>query len=408
MESFISTLVSLLLVLGFGSCSSEKSLLPSDPLPPSGEEEHPVEKDPLAPGAMYDWETLRDGEMLPSDMVLIYGGGRNRNNPAVWRKEHFADYLSYVDEQGKEHWLFDGFLFLEIFDWDESKQQGCKFLNGMRYNNHPLRAACKEDWARLIRYYFEHSSGIAALDAAACQTQSRLGDPTYKTRVVIGLPEPIRQYSENDTSTRYWGEVDGRRLDFGLKNDRLTACRWFIDRVREEFNKKNFRYVELAGFYWIPEKTIDTEELIRPIGDYLSSLNYSFQWIPYFKAHGFEKWRDLGFDYAYLQPNYFFNEQVDSSRLDEACRMADQHGMGMEIEFTDHVLHSYGKGIRLHEYMEAFKSSGIWSKCRMAYYQGSRSFPLLKKSLAPEDRKLYYEFCHFVGDHPLNRGNRAK
>lgn len=46
-------------------------------------------------------------------MVLIYAGGaRNRN----WSVDRMKDYVSYTDRDGKAHWLFDGFLLLEIRD----------------------------------------------------------------------------------------------------------------------------------------------------------------------------------------------------------------------------------------------------------------------------------------------------
>ena len=49
-----------------------------------------------------------------TDMVLLYSG---TTQSSYWDIEHVRDYVSYTDRTGKAHWLFDGFLLLEIRDF---------------------------------------------------------------------------------------------------------------------------------------------------------------------------------------------------------------------------------------------------------------------------------------------------
>ncbi|MCS2795083.1 DUF4855 domain-containing protein [Bacteroides faecis] len=74
-----------------------------------------------------------------------------------------------------------------------------------------------------------------------------------------------------------------------------------------------------------------------PIANYLNELKYSFNWIPFFNSDGHESWKELGFHYAYYQPNYYFDDNIPLTRLDEACKEALRCNMQMEMEFEDDV-----------------------------------------------------------------------
>ena len=45
-----------------------------------------------------------------------------------------------------------------------------------------------------------------------------------------------------------------------------------------------------------------SEEVIPQVAEYLHSINQSFCWIPYNRAAGYTKWKEIGIDYAYMQP----------------------------------------------------------------------------------------------------------
>ncbi len=333
---------------------------------------------------VYQWEKERKGLLNYHDMVLLYAGGSHRSYS--WDTNYISPYVTYVDENGKEHWLFDSFLFLEIHNGN-----GKTFATG--YTKTP---ANQQDWKNLVDYYFQSDYVLGALDKAIGSAIERIGNPPNKRKIIIGLPEPIKNQKD-------WGSTEnGIRLDFLRDKDRVSACQWYIDYVRIKFNEMKYKNLDLAGFYWIAEEATNTRSIIKKIGTYLNDLKYTFNWIPYFKSDGYSEWKTLGFNYAYLQPNYFFNESVPTSRLDEACQLALDYDMDMEMEFDDRVLSTKGWGYRLRNYMEAFKKHGIWSSKRLAYYQGGTTLYNLSKSLNEEDKKLYHDFCKFVVEHPKN------
>ena len=384
-----------LLGMNFGSCQSADHTVPT--LPTNNK---PAIEDLTA--EPYAWETNRTEILTSTDMVLIYGGGHHRT-PYAWSKDRLTPYVNYVDKDGKPHWLFDSFLFLEIMDKGEGG------ANKMFAKGYFLEAANQADWEKLIDYYFQSETGIGALDASIKEASATVGTPARKRQVIISIPEPIVYQHPEDvsSSTRYWGKVDGKTLDFSNSSDRIKACKWYIDRVRAKFDEKKFQNVELGGFYWLAEKATDTRDILETVANYLNKLKYSFNWIPYYGADGYNQWKSFGFNYAYFQPNYFwFNRkgeyaQTPEERLDDACSKALQYDMHVELEFDDDALASRGYGYRLQNYMNKFKEYGFWKEKRMAYYQGNNSLLTLKNSSNAADQALFHEFCQFVISRPI-------
>jgi len=360
-----SQIALLFLTAGLYACSSG-----DDPLV---EPEIPIKND-----TGFMWEEKRDTILGCKDLVLIYGGGAHRTT--TWSKDYMAPYVTYKDASGNEHWLFDGFLFLEF-----KNGLGKMFAEG-----YDSTGANQHEWKALADYYFQSKIALGGLDNAIEEAIVRVGQPSEKRKVVICLPEPI-------TGQKDWGSVkNGVQLDFSKPADRISACKWYINYVRGKFKELQYDNIELAGFYWIAEDASTSRSIIADIGIYCNSLKYSFNWIPYYSANGYSEWKILGFNYGYLQPNYFFTESLSYSRLEQACTLALQNGMDMELEFDEKALAASGWGYRLSNYLKAFKQYGIWSYKRIAYYQGNLALYYLSKSSNPEDQKLYQEFCEFV------------
>lgn len=364
----ITLLITYLFVISI-CCSSAKDDIINKPEP----DPNPNPKDDV-----YKWEKEKDGIETGSDMVLLYSGGSHRN--FKWDEEHVNPYVTYVDEKGNEEWLFDSFLFLEIHNG-----LGKTFATG--YTPTP---ANQNDWRGLVDHYFQSRYCLGALNRSIGKAIERIGKPNAKRKIVIGLPEPI-------TNQKDWGSVkNGVPLDFTNNKDRVAAVQWYIDYVRQRFNELKYEHLDLVGFYWIAEEATNTRGIVADISKYLNDLNYSFNWIPYFKSDGYKDWEKLTFNYAFLQPNYFFNDNIDYSRLVEACELAKEFNMDMEIEFDERAL--TGWGYRLEDYMKAFKDSGIWGNNKLAYYQGGKALYDLHHSTDKEHQKLYHNFCKFVSE----------
>lgn len=367
-------------------------------------------------------EKRRAERLIPTDAVLCYGQSHHRK-PYAWDMEHFKPYVTYVDSAGYEQWLFDGFIFLESQDMDRPDNRNYTYMTGVLRDKG--RSAGKEQWENLLDYYFDEDNNLAALDAAVRDAAKRLGAPATKRRVVMMIPDPIiyHHWIDTTTSTTYWGEIDGRRLDFLQTEDRFAACKWYIDQVCARFDAAGYEYLELAGFYWLRENIAqpqDTEysyyltrsDVLLPlIADYLHGKNYTFNWIPFYDARGYEDWPKFGFDQVYLQLNHYWKPEND---VDEACRRIVQFGSSIEFEFESSILNAReGSDIyreRFRDYMRGARQYGIYGTRPLAYYQGYMSLYDLWVSDDPVDQAFFHEFCRFVVGNPLRTeyGNTNK
>ena len=369
---------------------------------------------------MYPQGQHRRNLQPPTDAVLCYGGSHHRT-PFLWDKERLAPYVTYVDKEGGEHWLFDGFIFLEFQDTNRPDAELYAFETG--HLRDKGESAGKAQWQELIDYYFTDGNGIEALEEAVKEAAARLGKAPQKRKVIMVLPDPVihRHYIDTMSSTTYWGALDGRQLDFNRNEDRIAACKWYIDRVRERFARGSYEHIELAGFYWLREivtRPVDTQYsyhltrsdiLLPEIADYLHRLNYTFSWIPFYDARGHDDWRKFGFDQVYMQPNHYWKPEND---LDSACMKINRAGTSIEFEFEASILNADPHGdiyrARMRKYMEYAKKHGIYGTRPLAYYQGSNALYDLSVSTDETDREFFHEFCSFVVNNPVRTQHSGK
>ncbi|SEF97871.1 DUF4855 domain-containing protein [Parabacteroides chinchillae] len=323
-------------------------------------------------------ETILAIKPFARDMVLIYAGGSHRK---AWDKSQFEPYVAMKDGKGKNQWLFDGYLFLEI-----KNGQGRGFAS-----YYEKEGARRQEWTKLLDDYFTPGQMVCALNDCVGEVRAANPKKFEKKKVVIGMPEPIPNQKD-------WGEIDGKVMDFSNGEDRLAACQWFVNYAIKKFNEANLDNLELSGFYWIAEEATNSRSLAHNVGDYVRSKGFNFNWIPYFKSDGFQEWKTLGFDIAYLQPNYFFDKKVPFERLDQACKLAAENGMCLEMEFDERALKSGGFGSRLSDYINAFDECGAFASFPIAYYQGDRAFYNLFHSKDIEDKQLYMELAKRIAE----------
>lgn len=331
------------------------------------------------PLTLHSQPYVKDDKTISSirDLVLIYDGGAHRS--IKWNKDHFEPYVSLVNEKGGRDWLFDGFLFLEIHDGTRGFASYYKDL--------PAR---KVEWRNLVDNYFKDGNAIMALNDQVSDvlTDSDRNGFT-KRKVVITVPEPI-------PNQRDWGEIDGVAMDFSKQEHRLAACEWFIDYVIESFNNANPENLELAGFYWVAEEATNSRDLVTDVIKYSNNRGYKLYWIPYFNSDGFNEWEKLGFNQAFYQPNYFFNEDRQISQIEKACEDALKYGMSMEMEFDERALAKNGWGYRMRDYIRVFDEYKVWDTMEVAYYQGGDAFYQLFHSDNPDDNQLYHYLAEII------------
>lgn len=330
---------------------------------------------------------IKDKKVI-SDMVLMYYGGSHRKTE--WNKDQCMKSVAYRDKENKPHWMFDGFLLLEFKD---GKGRGFA-------SYYEQQSARKEEWKALCDSYFRKDIALNAIEECIDDVKAEIGSPKHRRKVVLTLPEPIPNQKD-------WGELDGRSADFSNDAERVKACKWYIDYAIKKFKEAQFQNIALDGFYWVAEEATHSRTILHEIGAYMRSLGYKFYWIPYWGSDGHGEWKDLKFDVAYQQPNYFFYEQKpDSLHLKNVCKFAKDKEMYLEVEFDERALKKNKdyRADRLHDYMEAFEKYGALYNIPLAYYIGDCMVYDLATSSYKEDRELYDWFAKIVVKRQKIRG----
>ncbi len=312
------------------------------------------------------------------DLALIYQGGAHRID---WTQEQFEPYVTHTFADGKKEWLFDGFLFLEF-----SNGKGRNYSYG-----YDKKYARKIEWEWLLNRLFERNKSLDALDKCIEQEKKEIGKPKFKHQIVLGLAIPMPKQTD-------WGVLDGDSLNFNNQGDQVKAVKWYINQLMDRFKKANYKNLELSGFYWVDEDTATSKNLTTKVSPYIHSKKKQFVWIPYWKARGYDKWKELGFDIAYQQPNHFFSKTIPDSRLDEACEGAKKLGMAMEFECDSRadfgLKDSYYD--RMMAYINAFEQQGVYDTSAIAYYTGSKALIDLFNAPSAENKAIMDRFARHI------------
>ena len=385
-------------------------------------------------GSLYPYEQGRDGAPFFADITLCPGGGVPNSNrwftiPENWDKARFAPHVSYKDEYGVSHWLFDAFL--AITGTDPDRKTFCINSNGSL-------SADRESWSRLADYWAGPQGAFKTLDEAIEDATYNISEPPGKRYAVMMIPDPImfERFSDKSSSTKYWGAIDGVQMDFSKTEDQVKALEWYIDLVRAMFARLECKHLELAGFYIISEELVATpqgwnysqkrwDKILPQVSEYLDQRNEGLYWIPYLGADGTSLWKELGITYAWLQPGRYW-DSGNSKPIGTSISTLGRLGMGIELEFEYSMVEDimsisgcmgpdaaggYAFSLsdvpalrgRFREYMDAFKQGGLYGKRRIALYSGSNAMWQLANSPKTDDIAMYRELCRFISENPLKQ-----
>lgn len=325
----------------------------------------------------------RNSNSHPKDMVLIYTGGSHR--PAGWWKsEHFAPYVSLEQDNSTRDWLFDGFLFLEIRDGEWSF-----------FGRHGKRPARQKEWKSFVDKLFTTNTNIIALNDQINKVKNFQNDGDFeKRKIIIAIPEPKEGQKD-------WGELQERMLDFSLIEDQIQACKWYVDYVLEKYEETSplLQNVELNAFYWIKENNPLDARITQEVSSYVREKGYSLYWIPNMLGLGQieNDWEMPGYDWAYLQPGYFYRTDKDSVRLRESSELIDKFNLNPYVEFDERtLLKKRNWGYRLHKTIDVFEEYDFWNTKQIGYYQGFNGLYQLYESSEAEDNKLYLRLADII------------
>ncbi len=323
------------------------------------------------------------------DIMLVYA------EPGHWRPANFLPYVAYVDRTGKPRdWFYDAFLFLMY----GGAPSGQAYIDG---------ATNRKDWEFYLDEEFAPGREFAALDQTVEEAARMLKAKAPQVPVIVMIPYPSPHQKD-------FGDADGDGASESLAADdgRRKAVAWFLRAFQERWDKAAFRHLKLWGFYWMNEGIAPPDEaIVRAAAQEIHARGYKFHWIPWFRAPGVERWRELGFDLAIMQPNYAFippaglRRVPDENRLTTAANICRRLGLGIEMELNmgiDMEAHRSAvvaprDRINLRLYLDHGDDAldGYQAGAVRAYYQGYNAIAGLSASSDPELRQLYDDLYRF-------------
>ena len=334
----------------------------------NGLEQPAADADPLpdAPGSEYEKVNAYPTPALSGGIQhesLMYAGYQQAeaDGPFITThktEEEILPVVAYLDEQGTiRDKFFESITFLPHLllpdtttaDPTDGRYVVYSITDMVGNPNAAQMCARINEWQLWLDFLFDFKDengnpcNLDALEAAAAAVKAATNDPNYKIGVKVSILAPI--LCQND-----FGALPGttRSLNFEVSQtnsyaqaraDRLAAVKWYVDTVIERFNAKNYQNLRLDGFYWHHESIdYDVDPLaadsVKSITEYVHSLTPArkIYWIPSYQAPGFREWKNLGFDYAIMQPNYAFDANATGQRVDDCADLCKKYGLGVEME----------------------------------------------------------------------------
>ena len=246
-------------------------------------------------------------------------------------------------------------------------------------------------WQPYFDTLFTGDRGLEAISQAAAEIGKVRGEADYKEGVFLSV---IRPCALVDGKTNEFGDIDGDGVNesFDSLENRKKVIRWEVDMQLERLARINAPNIKLLGFYWLSEAIYydqpDEVEIVKYAIDYVHSKGYVMFWIPYYNASGWNTWRELGFDFACLQPNYCFTSENSPDRLFTIALKARLYGMAVEMELSNSNSDDNVKMYK--EYIKAGLEYG-YSDVTKVYYLGGVPSDLTtaKKSVHKYENSIY-------------------
>jgi len=291
-------------------------------------------------------------EASAQNWLLVYTGGTNHPR---YSGQRFSELL-YPEASPGPGPVVSGLLFMETHS-----PSGRNYLSwGQAGPPSP------KDYLSYLDTILAPNGAVAAADSVVAAH----GDSIL---AAIMIPYPLGSVSRRP----YW-------------DSRVTFVADYLQHADSLFAARGFTAVRLWGFYWLPEAVspVDTS-IVQHFTALVHFHGLKALWIPYFGSPLASRWRDLGFDQAFLQPNFFVVPATTPARLDSALADATAWDMGFEIEFDHRLLTDKQFRGRLAPYLDLIQSPAASNLPAIAVYDGAGTSWGLAESTDPELHALY-------------------
>jgi hypothetical protein len=294
-------------------------------------------------------------------------------------------YVVRVEGSRPRAWLFDAFLFLHF-----TAKSGVRTDAG---------ATTRSDWEYQLDTWFAPDRDLRALDEAIGRAARALGEPAKPRQVLLTMPYP-------NPSVRDFGMLPGGSSpDLASIAGVRAAAAWYVSEAQHRFRKAGYRHLRLWGIYWMREEMpAGDEPRVTAAANVVHQAGLRFAWIPWWRAPGFDRWRTVGFDVAFLQPNYAFHSwthggSVRRNRLAAAADLARQHGLGLEMEAGAVLESEADRHAALHYLADGHRDRLNYQHSAMAYFLSTDTVERSSASPTREGRTYYEALAQFIGGH---------
>jgi hypothetical protein len=238
------------------------------------------------------------------------------------------------------------------------------------------------DWTQYLDSLFAKGGPLARVDSAAGLVAAAVGDSSRRIGLSIMVPYP----DPTGDTLRFESHTYSMKSD----KDRAAVVEAYLHEVRRRLDGARLAHARFVAFYWLNEgiRAVDTA-LVPRVAAAVHALGDSIIWIPSFRAAGSLQWRALGFDEAWLQPNYFFDLNIATTRIDSALTMAHDAGMGLEMEFDRRLFSEWRYADRVEPYIAALENTPELRNRSVSMYEGGGALIRLSGSREPWQRALY-------------------
>ncbi len=310
------------------------------------------------------------------NLLLAYSGANG--DRGSWTKDSFLPLVGYLNPEGKVvDRMFDSVLFLP----------------------YPTIQSTKGGWEYYLNDLFRPGRQLDALNEAMREYNKRRGtlviDPAVE-KVVLTLPYPdpnqknFGKLLEDQDPLTFQASMVGEDRAYQY---RLQAMNWYFQELMNRWNHGAYRYLKLEGIYWFHELVDDAapkeRELIWDAAEMVHEKALRFYWIPYYEAPGFTEWKQLGFDYAFVQPNFYNDKEIAVERIEATLSIADKYGMGIEVEGDERMVRDLKFYQLYYNQLIAGHKLGIDKNKIHAYYYGSKSLLDAYANQEPHIRAIY-------------------
>jgi len=317
-----------------------------------------------------------------SRWVLVYAGGPHRPAYSV---DDFVHLIGIMDTTDRPTgWLCDGAIFLEPYA-----------VSGRSYLRVPAKPPSDgADWTVYLDSVFAPMGPIARLDSAVQLVSLAAGALGRSYQLAIMIPYPDQKAGTV--------QFAGSAYDLRAMSGRTAAARTFIGEVLRRFSVRSYPHLALSAFYWAEEGLVDLPDtlMVNGVAGEVHRRGVRFLWIPAYGNQGVPRWRSMGFDEAWLQPNFFFHPDVAQIRLDSALAIARRLGMGIEVEFDRRMFNSPVFADRLVPYLAALEAAPDLRGRSIAIYEGGGALIQLSRSRDEWHRALYHRFVKVLEPPP--------